>query len=395
MKKIFAIAWKDTLVRFSGRSEWIFFLVLPIVFTLVLAGVTGRSASTRVHLVVVDQAHSPLSTDLIDALQKSEAVRPDLQSLDAAESQLSRQKISTLLVIPPDFDLQHLEQGHVQLELRTLPNRLDAIMAERAVQAAILPLSGLVDLTRNSLSMAEQIKPFASAAERQSFIQQAYQEAKAKLEQSPERLQVTNSNTINYDDSRANSSAGQLITWVFVPLLGISSLFVSERQGGTLRRLLTTPTHKATYLFGAITGQVATAMVQMLLLVGFGMIVLKVNWGRDPAALAVILISTALAGAALGTTLGTFVKTEGQAGSLSILAGMVMALLGGCWFPLELFPQMIRKAVNVLPTTWAMQGMIDIVLGGQGLGTVLPIAGVLLAFAIVFFGVGIWRFRYE
>ena len=98
MKKIFAIAWKDTLVRFSGRSEWIFFLVLPIVFTLVLAGVTGRSASTRVHLVVVDQAHSPLSTDLIDALQKSEAVHPDLQSLDAAESQLSRQKISVEIV---------------------------------------------------------------------------------------------------------------------------------------------------------------------------------------------------------------------------------------------------------------------------------------------------------
>ena len=41
MKKIFAIAWKDTLMRFTGWSEWLFFLILPIVFTLVLAGGTG------------------------------------------------------------------------------------------------------------------------------------------------------------------------------------------------------------------------------------------------------------------------------------------------------------------------------------------------------------------
>jgi ABC-2 type transport system permease protein len=42
-----------------------------------------------------------------------------------------------------------------------------------------------------------------------------------------------------------------------------------------------------------------------------------------------------------------------------------------------------------------MRGLLDIVLRGQGLATVLPVAGVLLAFAAVFFVVGIWRFRYE
>jgi len=42
-----------------------------------------------------------------------------------------------------------------------------------------------------------------------------------------------------------------------------------------------------------------------------------------------------------------------------------------------------------------MQGMLDIVLRGQGLGAVaLPVA-VLLGFATVFFGIGVARFRYE
>ena len=39
-----------------------------------------------------------------------------------------------------------------------------------------------------------------------------------------------------------------------------------------------------------------------------------------------------LAPAVLGTMLGTFIKPEGQASGLSLMLGMVMALMGGCWF---------------------------------------------------------------
>jgi ABC-2 type transport system permease protein len=171
-------------------------------------------------------------------------------------------------------------------------------------------------------------------------------------------------------------------------------MFAYERQKGTLRRLLISPTLKATYLLGTIGGQVTLALVQMLLLVGFGILVMGVKWGSAPGALALMLVTGALAAGALGCMLGTLVKTEGQANGLSML-GMVMALLGGCWYPIELFPQFVRTAVKILPTSWAMQGMLDIVLRGQGVSGVLLEAGVLLGFAAVFFAVGVWRFRYE
>jgi len=122
---------------------------------------------------------------------------------------------------------------------------------------------------------------------------------------------------------------------------------------------------------------------------------MRLNWGHSPAALAVMLIASTLAAAALGTALGTLVKTESQANGLAIMLGMVMALLGGCWYPIELFPQFVRTAVKVLPTSWAMQGMLDIVLLGQGLAGVLPEALVLLGFAALFFTFGVWRFRWE
>ena len=65
MKKIFAIAWKDTIIRFSSASELIFFIILPIVFTFLLAGGTpSGNEDPRIALVVVDEAHNiHFSTD--------------------------------------------------------------------------------------------------------------------------------------------------------------------------------------------------------------------------------------------------------------------------------------------------------------------------------------------
>jgi|SRR5271157_572244 len=397
MKKILSIAWKDTRVRFSGWSEWLFFLILPIVFTLVLAGGTGGSQDSRVRLVVVDQADTPLSAELVAALQNSEAVRPELMDLAAAENQFSQRSASAVLIIPADFDLAHLEKGNLPIELRQQPNNMNALVAQRAVLAVLSRVSSAADIAKASLSEAEQIRPFASAGERQAYFEAALQQAQSLMAAAPARVaeaQGSTQNPVPYDP-RANSSAGQLITWVFIPLISISSLFAYERQKGTLRRLLTTPTQKATYLLGTIFGQVAAALVQMLLLVGFGILVMKLNWGHAPLALAVMLVASTLAAAALGTTLGTFVKTESQANGLSIMGGMVMALLGGCWYPLEMFPHIVQNIVRILPTTWAMQGLLAIVLRGQGFNAVLPDAGVLLGFAALFFMIGIWRFRFE
>jgi ABC-2 type transport system permease protein len=206
--------------------------------------------------------------------------------------------------------------------------------------------------------------------------------------------QSTPQEAINYDIA-AHQSAGQLITWVFIPLLGTSGLLAFERRRGTLRRLLVAPTGRGTYLAGIISGQFGAALVQMALLVIFGSVVMKVNWGNSSAALAVMLVTFGLAAVAFGVMLGTFVKTEGQASNLSIMLGMSMALLGGCWWPLELFPPAVQTAVHILPTTWAMQGLSALTMRGATLPDILPIAAILCSYAIVFFTIGVIRSRAE
>jgi ABC-2 type transport system permease protein len=401
MKKILAIIWKDTIIRFATPWEIVFFIVLPLVFTYLLAGgMPSGDEDPRIGLLVVDEASTPASQEIVEQLEMSSAVRPEIVTREEAEKLFDDRRAEVVLFLPAGLSSDSIINGTANVELLQQPNNMNALAVRQAVSTAIRRVSSSFSAAQNAVREREQRAPFASDAQKQQFFEAALETAQAIQQDAPERVMVVEGSTEEMEgspayDPRANTSAGQLITWVFIPLFGISALFAYERQRGTLHRLLTTPVTKATFLLGTISGQVLLALVQMLLLVGFATLVLKLSWGHDPLALFAVLISSALAAAAFGTTLGTFVKTEGQANGLSIMFGMVFALLGGCWYPLELFPPAIQSAVRVLPTTWAMQGMLDLVLRGGGLPEVMGEVTVLLGFATLFFAVGVWRFRYD
>jgi ABC-2 type transport system permease protein len=399
MKKVFAIAWKDALVRFSGFSELIFFIILPVIFTFLLAGGTpGGDQDPRMRLLVVDEAKTSISTRIIAELENSSAIFPQVVDRLEAENQFDERRATMVLSIPAGLNQAALQAGEAQVSLRQQPNSLNATVASRAVQTALRKVASAIGAANKSVQEQEKRAPFSSVQAKQDFFEEALKISINLQQNVPQRVNVTTASLTQQEqdyDPRANASAGQMLTWVFIPLFGISELFAYERSVGTLRRLLTTPTSKATYLLGTIAGQVTFALVQMGLLITFGALVMKLDWGRDPAALFVMLLASALAAAAIGTTMGTFVKTSGQANGMSIMAGMLLALLGGCWYPLEMFPVAIQTIVKINPMTWAMQGLIDLLLRRGGMVDILPEAGVLLGFALVFFIIGTWRFRYE
>ena len=401
--KLTAIIRKDTALRFEGRAELLFFLVLPLIFTFLIGGglpAAGGGGDNRLLVPVVDEDGSDRSAALLTLLAAGDAIRPEAMSRADAEALLADGDAGAALIIPAGFGAALSAEGlaagqpaEVTLLVAPTSNAGPAVESElnRAVNAEARPLL----VARAATQGVATARPFADETARAAFFGDALAAAEAEAAP-PARVAFTiaAADSGGYDQ-RAQASAGQLITWVFIPLLGASGLFAYERLLGTLRRLMTTPTRKSTFLLGAIGGQYLVALAQMVLLVVFGVLVMRVPWGRDPLALMVVLVTFGLAGVALGTALGTFVKTEGQSSNLSIMLGMAMALLGGCWWPMELFPAGLQQVVKVLPTTWAMSAMTDITMRGHGLVDILPEAAVLLGFAVVFFVVGLWRFRYE
>jgi ABC-2 type transport system permease protein len=397
MSKLLALAWNHLRIEFQDRSTLIFFLVLPILFTVVIGSALGGSASTgdsRIPLLVADQDNTSLSTELRSTLAASTVLRVDVQSPDQAQRSFDDQQAPALLIIPTGFGEALLVGQPFDLNLRTAPNDTRVLAVQQAVRAAVDQTDNAITTARTSVEEAEKIKPFADATARQAYFDQSLTMARNVLKTPPARVDSSEA-ALQVADGFAQSSPGQLITWVLTTLLGVSGFLVYERVGGTARRLAATPTSRATILTGNLLGRLAMGLVQIVLLIGFGALFLNVNWGRSPAALIVLSLTFALSAVAFGVMLATFARTMSQANSLSIMFSMLLAALGGCWWPLEITPPIYQTVVKVLPSTWAMIGFTDVIVRGRGLIDILPIAGILLLFSVVFLAIGIRRLRFD
>jgi ABC-2 type transport system permease protein len=401
MHKIASIAWKETIIRFSSRTELLFFLILPIIFTFILGGgLAGdpSEAARTIQLLVIDLDASVLSQTLIDEIDGSAGVGVDVVSAENAADQFA-DGAPAVLTIPAGFGAAVNNGESIALDLQKELDNSNADIVEQTINTAIGALNQPLAIAQASVDFAGQTQPFATDAGRENYFNASLEQAQTLVDDSPSLFVVTKpdgsvSEAVSFDIT-AHQSAGQLVTWVFIPLLGVAAVFAFERNHGTLRRLLTTPTTKTTQLLGIVTGHFGHAIVQMILLIGFGTLVMNVNWGQSPIGLAIMMVSFGLAGVAMGTMLGTFIKTTSQASSVAILMGMAMALLGGCWFPVEMFPPAAQTVALLLPTRWAMEGFSNLLALNMGVENVLVPAGVLLGFAAVFFAIGVWRFRFE
>jgi len=400
LSKVIAIALKDMKIRFSGKTELLFFLVLPLIFTLLLSGVLFGGGSNKIVMVVVDEDNSDLSHKLVSLLQSSEIVTPSLLARESTQEAFDKRDAAAILIIPSGIEASLKAEQAVALEFTLDPTNNNSLAVQQEVQNAIGQISRSLAVASASTREAEQIQAFTDTMQRQAYYDQSLAAAQQEFASAPTRIAIAQpESTVDIQTQKetqaAHASAGQLIIWVFIPLLGTSELIAYERVWGTLRRLVTTPTRKPTFLLGMISGQFSYGLIQMLMLVVVGVVLLKVPWGENPLALLLLLVSFGLAAVAMGTMLGTFTRTPSQANGLSIAAGMVMGLLGGCMWPLEMFPPAVANVAKILPTTWAMMGMTQLTVYNAGFIQILPYAAVLLGFSLVFFVLGAWRFRYE
>ncbi len=404
MRKLIAIAWTDIRIEFSSRWTLVFFLLLPIVFTwivgMALGGPSGGGAAedARLPVLVVNQDGGALASELIQAISRSTAIRPVTLSAGAAAQQFKDGQAEGLLTIPQGFSETLANDRPVTLDLQLASRSTDTAGIEQALQAAARQVGATAAIASQSVQLAASLQPFQSQAERQAYLHSSLNAAQKALANPPVRAQTVEgaqpvANVI--PSGFAQSSPGQLVTWVLLTLIGAAEVFVNERLDGTLPRLLITPSRKSTLVIGKITGRVTLGLIQMALLIVFGVLALGVSWGRSLPALAVMLVAFGLAGTAFGVMLGTFARTRSQASGLTILFSMLLASLGGAWWPLEITPPLYQKLVQLLPTTWAMKGLIDVSVRGYGVAQILPEAGILLLFAAVFLAIGVRRLKFE
>ena len=135
--------------------------------------------------------------------------------------------------------------------------------------------------------------------------------------------------------------------------------------------------------------------LQELLLVLLGQFAFGVDYLAAPLGTLLMMVVLALWAASLGLLIGAAARREEQVVMYALIAMFVFSALGGAWFPLAITGETFSRIGHLLPTAWAVDGFQNIVLRGQGIEGVLLPASIVGAYAVLFYALALWRFRFE
>jgi ABC-type multidrug transport system permease subunit len=116
-----------------------------------------------------------------------------------------------------------------------------------------------------------------------------------------------------------------------------------------------------------------------------GRVLFHVQWAEHSIVLAAFLTLFALASASLGMFVGTLVHDPDKCRAAAIWSAILLAPLGGLWWPIEVVGPALKRVSHRVPTGWAMEPINAMLAFGAGAREVLPFAAAFLALFVVTF----------
>ena len=187
------------------------------------------------------------------------------------------------------------------------------------------------------------------------------------------------------DRELLNSTAPALIAMMalFMSFLLTGISFLRERSQGTMERLMVSPVSRLDIVLGYLLGFMVFALIQTLIIFFFTVTVFDVPYRGALWEILTFQLAIVIGSVTLGIFISTFARNEFQMVQFIPLVILPQVFLGGVLWPVEQMSGFLQGVSNLLPMTYAVEGLRGIMLQGQSLGDVAENLFFLIGFAAV------------
>lgn len=363
MKRILDIGHTDLRLFFKHKSAYVWLFVVPLAFVYFMgfaARGPGRPYNRTPPVLIENDDTNFLGRVLIDELKSQ-----NLWVLDPTNHETA----ARIIRIPPDLteNALHLKPTKVEFLKGEDSGESDAALIELRLVRSLIAMNG---------HLLEVARPANGAA---NFTEAELREA------------MTKANPVSLDAKFAGrkptptgfnfSLPGNLVMYLMMNLLIFGGAQISaERRNGVIKRLMVFPVTRFELVMGKIYGLMLLGIVQILFFLAAGKFLFHVNLGANLPAVTLTLIIFSWVAGSLGVLVGSVVSAEDRVIGICVLSSLLMAALGGCWWPLEIGPPMMKTIALCTPSGWALQALHQLISFGSGIDAVLMPLGVLVVF---------------
>jgi ABC-2 type transport system permease protein len=415
---IVAVAKNRLMNLRRDRAAFVLAFVLPVAFFSIFAGIfagTGRSATRKVSVIVVDEDRTPGSQRFVAGLKDeaglSVGLRPGkeddpagrLYTAAEAEQAVRKGEVPVALIIPRGFGERPVAFGPAadRVKLTILSDSADPVAPE--------VLNGLIQkvaMTSMPASLAR-----GGMAEVDKWSGGLTEEQRARIESSIGELEREGTNPKTPAAGKSDASAGGLVAvevkdiigetkknptvtfyaaglgvmFLMFSAAGAGGALIEEAESGTLDRILATRVTMTKLLLGKLLYLGGIGVAQLTLMFVWGALLFGIDLAHHVPGFLIMTIATAIAASTFGLMLASVCHSRMQLVALSNLSILVMSALGGSLFPRFLMPEKMQKFGLVTINAWALDGFQKVFWRDEPLWGLWPQVLVLTGLGFVFF----------
>jgi ABC-2 type transport system permease protein len=427
---VIGIVRKDLRMFWSDRRAVIMAFAMPIsiasFFGFIFQGRSADDEVAKIPILVVDQDGSRISKAILDGVGADKNLDVRSLPLEQARDSVRRGNDTVAVVIPPGFGDAASRAffrgtGKPQLDFLYDPSRamelamVRGVMTQHVMEAVSKDMfsgqgsQAVIDDTLKQLDspsstampederrslrdMLTSIQRFNTLNRPPAGTASGGGGLSMPFEMHEEAVMARQNATYN---GFAHSFAGMGLQFMLFAAINMGIDILTERQKGIWKRLRSVPLSKFTLLGSKIaSGSIISSLV-LLVSFAFSIIVWHVRIDGSKVGFVGVAVASALMAASYGLLIAALGKTPNAARGASVLATLLMVMLGGAWVPTFVFPAWLQKLTVVVPTRWAVDGFDAMSWRGLGFGSAVMPMVVLLGFALAFSVLAVWRFRWE
>jgi len=354
---------RNNIQRLFKRKGLIFIILLPIIFTTIYLMGSGELKYT---VGIVDLDQSRLSEWLLDDI----APDSDLMILE----ELDQNEIEKM-ILKNEVDLiMVIHKGYKESVLKGESNLIETYFSS-GNQLALLP--------RNKINTKiQQLNSMATIATSEEDLYELLNRyAVGSVDIIPK---VLGGNT----DAKKITLSGIGIMVMSMMIFSHSSgtKMNDDKANGIYQRIMAAPVSRKRYSLesmGSLFIMVGLNVIAVMLIIA---LVLGGDFGPNPINVLVVLLVFALVAVAITNLINSISKDRRQANALNVMITTPLCMLGGCFWPISITPEVMQYVSNFVPTKWVMDAVAKTMAGGS-LDTVTNELVILLLFSLAMFAV--------
>ena len=378
MKKLLLIGLKDLKLMFRDRAALTFMLLAPFLLTIAMGFVTGRFSGgstglSDIPVVIVNLDQGDLGNaledlfnleDLADLMEPTASTDPE-----AARQLIESNEASAAIIIPIGFTASiipaegtvfgpdYVPPEPVQIKLYTNPSSPTSAGIVKAIVDDFVSFQNFDQAESNAITLTRNTE----GADAVEF------------------------------DLLAYFAPGMALLFLMYTVSYGGRSILAERAGGTLPRLMISPTQVVQVLGGKVLGIFFMGTAQVGILIIASAMFFQVKWG-DPLGIAALILAAVFGAAGWGMVITSLARTPAQVGSTGTAFMLIFGILGGSFISLEQFPPFMQTISKITPNAWGLDGFTTLALGGTLKNLTEPITA-LLIMGMVLFGVAVLIFN--